>query len=87
MEQYYSSEPDIVLGKDGSPIKVSHPRTRLKYTSKGSALVRDKENIRVDSLADRLVGGIRNVGRIIDCNEVDVLSLNNGDTVYYAKGQ
>lgn len=85
MEQYYSSSYDIILGKDGSPIKVSPPRTRVKYSSKGRALVRDKEALRVDALADRLVSGIRNIGKIIDCNDGDILSLSNGDTVYFSK--
>lgn len=86
MEQYYNKDYDIVLSKTGAPIKVSSGRKRVKYTSVGTALVRDKEAIRVDLLAVRLVADIRNVGRMIDCNEGDLFSLALGDKVYFARG-
>lgn len=85
MEQYYSSDSDTIKDKNGIPLRVSPIRKRRSYASIASALVRDKEGIRVDLLADRLVGGLTNIGQIIDCNTQDVLSLSNGDKVYFAK--
>lgn len=87
MEQYYLDEQTVIKNAAGKPIKVSIFRSRVDYSKVPTsvALVRGDENLRIDTLADRLVGGIYKIGRIIDCNEKDIFSFNTGDKIKYVR--
>ena len=87
MSSYLYDETSTIMDKDGNPLKVSAFRSRDSYATSdiGTAIVRNDEFIRIDLLADRLVGGILGVGRIIDCNDKDILSFSTGDKIKYSK--
>lgn len=87
MSNYLYDEATTIKDKDGNPVKVSIFRKRESYPASllGVAVVRNDEDIRVDLLSDRLVGGIFNLDRIIDCNDKDVLSFVTGEKIKYAR--
>ena len=87
MIQYASAETIVIRNIDNEILKVTNFRKRIKYDPKQlfTTTLLDTEVLRTDILSNRLIGNIFNVGQIIDANEVDVFSMDEGDTINYYK--
>lgn len=89
MVQWMAGEEVIIKNNVGEIRKIKLWRKRIKYekTSIYVDKILEGEEIRIDTVGERLISSTINLSGIIDTNEIDVFSLNPGDTInYYNSG-
>ena len=85
MVQWLVSDIINIKNKNGEIRKIKFWRNRLKYDKNQTYIgtVLANEELRIDTLAERLISEKFNLGKIIDVNDVDVLSFKQDDKINY----
>lgn len=87
MNQYLMMEADVCLASNGAIRKVLDFRKRGRYSASNILIASlfESEELRVDRLAERLLGSTLSIDEIVDVNDTDLLSAVAMDTIYYYK--
>ena len=85
MVDYMSFLPIVIRNKDGEIRKIHEFRKRVKYALNTIYLEKVKygEELRVDLMANRLYKNIFMLDKLIDVNDIDLLSKTVGDELRF----